>query len=778
MGSGSLGIVTRWRIYILRPFLVILALAGAPAALPAQVTPDTVQGRVLEARADRPVSGASVRSIARGLSTETDSVGAFRLVVASAGEVRFSVSAYGYETRDTLLRRPLPDEVEISLEPVPVRLRPLTVQASRLPRDGPGRERALFDREVSPGVVGIGMPEMRDAPIAVEPDVLRSLQSLPGVVALNDLAAQLHVRGGGPDQNAFYLDGARIFAPYHIFGLFGAFNPETIDRAEMYRASFPARFGGTLSSVVDVRQRVGADDEPSDDPPELEGAGGVSLMGARVAVRGSRPSEGLRWGVGARRTHADLTLGSFTAPDEFPFRFHDVQGKLDIDRPGSRLSVSVFDSSDRFRMFLDDAEGGLRSSWANRAGSVTWSTLFARAWELTAVGWGSGYDGDLTVGDPAVAGTTSSSVRAAGLRVEAARRGEMGGFRAGVDVEWTQSTLVGSPDSVGYVVGEDRSRASRSALYFEGDRWFGPLRLSPGIRTVFATSGRSFLLEPRLAARLHLARDLALTVGASRAHQHLFALRDDRYLLPGAPLWMGTRQEESAPRSRADGLTMALEGWSARTWSFELAGYHRRFEGLPRWRPEGRRNLDQLRFDEGRAWGGEVFVRRHEGMITGWVGYGLSGVTMQGANETDEYRAAWDRRHAVDAMAFLRPGDAFSLSLRMTYGSGLPFWPPAGTVDGRRFDPVLGQTAQGDAYPVWADSQTRFPSYLRIDVGARTDFRVGGLRVEPYLSILNATNHANVLFYETGQAMPDGPPVLRPTLQLPFIPIIGFDISF
>lgn len=762
----------------MRSLLFVAVLAALPASLEAQTAPDTLRGTVTDSGTGRAVSGAFVQSVSGGRSTETDSVGAFQLATGPGDPVRLAVSAYGYETLDTLLSRPLPSDVRLSMEPVPVRLRPLTVQASRLPRDGPSRERALFDREVTPGVVGMGAPEMRDAPVAVEPDVLRSLQALPGVVALNDLAAQLHVRGGGADQNAFYLDGARIFAPYHMFGLFGAFNTEALDRTEMYRGAFPARFGGALSAVVDVRQRVGADEEGTEENSDPEGAGGLSLMGARLAVRGSEPSAGLHWGIGARRTHADLTLGSFTAPDDFPFRFHDVQGRMELTRPGSRLAVSAFHSSDRFRMFLDDAEGGLRSSWANRAASLQWNTVLGTDWELTAVGWGSGYDGDLRVGDPGVAQATSSGVSAVGLRLEAARRGELGGFRTGLDVEWTRASLVGSPDSVGYVVGEDRSRALRPAIYFEGDRWLGPLRLSPGIRGVVQSTGRTVLLEPRLAARVHLARDLALTVGLSRTHQHLFALRDDRYLLPGAPLWMGTPQGADAPPSRADGVTMSLEGWSARTWSFEVTGYHRTFQGLPRWRPEGRRDLGQLRFDDGRAWGGEVFVRRHEGVFTGWLGYSISGVGMQDSDGVDEYRAAWDRRHAVDATALVRPGESFSLSLRMTYGSGLPFWPPAGTVDGRRFDPIFGRTAQGDAYPVWADSQTRFPSYLRLDVGARMPFRVGGLRVEPYLSVLNATNHANVLFYETGQAAPDGPPVLRPTLQLPFIPIIGFDLSF
>ncbi|MDH5760773.1 MAG: TonB-dependent receptor plug domain-containing protein, partial [Gemmatimonadota bacterium] len=492
---------------------------------------------------------------------------------------------------------PIPADIRVSLKPLPLRLRPLTVQASRILRDGGEREHALFDREVTPGAVGMGVSQVLEVPVAVEPDILRSLHTLPGVVPLNDLAAQLHVRGGGPDQNVFFLDRARIFAPYHMFGLFGAFNPDAVDRTELYRGSFPARFGGALSSVVDVRQRTGADDTGSEAPIQLDGAGGLSLIGARLALRGSMPSKGLNWGLGARRTHADLTLGSLTAPDNFPFAFHDVQGRIDLDRPGHELSLSFFESADRFRLFLDDFDEGLNSRWASRAGSVTWSTELTSNWEVTTAGWGSTYDGELSVGDPRVAEATSSRVRAAGLEFDAVRRGEIGGFRTGVDIEWTESSLVGSPDSVGFVVGERRSQVVTSALYFEGDRWFGRLRLAPGIRAVFASSGGATLVEPRLAARIHLMPDLALTLGLSRTHQHLFALRDDRYLLPGAPLWMGTDQADGVLPPRADGVTVSLEGWSGRIWSFEVTAYGRRFDGLPRWRPETRRDLDQLGFD-------------------------------------------------------------------------------------------------------------------------------------------------------------------------------------
>lgn len=758
-----------------RRWASLLILLGVPLSARAQTPTDTLVGTVIEARTGRAVPAAIVQVADRGASTESDSLGRFALEVPESRSHALTVWAVGYEQRDTVLLEPHTDPVVITLIPAPMRLRPLTVRATRLPGSGVERDRALFEREVTPAATGMDYLEVRSAPTVVEPDVLRSLQSLPGVVALNDLAAQLHVRGGGPDQNAFYLDGARVFAPYHVFGLFGAFNPEMVDRSEFFRGTFPARFGDVLSSVVDSRQRVGDDPAPGERP--IEGAGGVTLMGARATLRGAHPKHGLSWGVGARRTHADQTLGWLTAPDDFPFAFRDVQARIDLDQPGSELSLSVFDSSDRFRLFLDEAEDGLRSRWSNRAASVNWSAVVDRVWEISALAWGSRYDGDLWVGEPASALPTSSRVRAGGVRLETARRGRVGGVRTGLDIEWSRSSLIGASDSKGYVVGSEQARATRYAIYAEIDRWFGPLRLAPGLRAVVRSTLDGPLFEPRLAARLHFDSGLALSVGLARTHQFMFALRDDRYLLPGAPLWLDAGEMGAGQPARSDGVAMSLEGWATPAWSFEVGTYVRRLYGIPSWRPEGRRDLAQVAFDRGEAWGGEVFLRRHEGSLTGWVGYGLSGVSMEQA-DGPQYRPGWDRRHALDGTVLYEARRALSLSLRVAFGSGLPFWPPAGTIEGRRFEPLLGRPGQGNAYPVWAEQQDRLPAYLRVDLGAKTSFRLGTFHMEPYLSLLNATNHSNVLFYETGQSAPDGPPVLRPTLQLPFVPILGVDFRF
>ncbi len=259
-------------------------------------------------------------------------------------------------------------------------------------------------------------------------------------------------------------------------------------------------------------------------------------------------------------------------------------------------------------------------------------------------------------------------------------------------------------------------------------------------------------------------------------------MRDDRYPLPGAPFWYVL--PETHPVSVADGASVGLEGWLARTWSFSTAVYARSFHDVPRWRPTGTRQLGELGFDDGRTIGVEAMLRRHEGLLTGWIGYGLGRVQLTEAASGTEYGPAWDRRHSLDVALFLRPSDGLTLSARATYGSGTPFWPIAGQNEGLRFDALKGMIQEGEQFPVWTNGQMRFPAFARIDVGARRAFRLGRAEGAVYLSVLNVLARPNVFFYEIQANDPPTPSTgvaarLEPVSALPFlIPTLGFDVHF
>lgn len=751
-------------------------LLAAAVPVEAQVAAPSLHGRVIDRDSGKGIDGAIVEADgAVPKRVLTDSLGYFRLDFTADTAV-LTVWRMDYARLDTVVVRGSAYVIVLALEQRPIPLRTLTVDADRTP--GGGAERVLFEREPIPGVIGVSRHELREIPQLAEPDVLRSLQALPGVVALNDLSAQLHVWGGASDQNIFLLDGARIFAPYHMFGLFGAFNADAVERVEFYRTLLPARRGGALSASIEAQQRQGASDG-------IEVGAGLGLLGTRATVRGSLPWNDATWMVAARRTHLDAVLDVLGR--DFPYAFHDLHGRIDL-RIGRdhQLRLAAFGSADRFRMFLHNSDENLRSKWRNASSSVRWEWQPNPDGTLAAEGWGSTYNGSLTLGDGPTSPATANRVEAGGIRFEWTRRGTGFGLRIGADVEGGTTEIQGSGTNGGFISSTALQDFLQMSSYLESELRAGPLRLIPGARITYLTGRKDLLFEPRASARLYVDREFAVTVGAGRSYQAISTVRDDRYPVPGAPFWIA--HLPGWPISRADGLAVELEGWGGDAWQIRISGYVRDFEDVPRWSPVGTRSIDQMGFDDGRAEGVEASIRKHAGRVTGWLGYGLGRVRITHDETRRQYFAAWDRRHAVDLAIFLRVWQELVLSGRAVYGSGLPFWPPAGANERQRFDPLRGIIHEvAEQYPIWSDRQERFPDYFRLDIGARHRSRIGEFDIEPYISLINVTGRPNVLYYSIteGRQPYEGTDVprqlwLKPELQLPLslFPSIGLEVRF
>lgn len=711
----------------------------------------TVQ--VVDEVTERPITGAEIRYDGDRAAFFSDGSG-YVLFAPSRRDLHLSVSSLGYRRLDTVLVvREEPISTTLSLEPVPLSLLPLSVTTLRWTEGRIARVR--LNQEPLPFLFTFEQEELRTIPHFAEPDVLTVAQTHPSVLALNDYSAQLHVYGGGPDQNLFLLDGVPILAPYHLFGFAGAFLPEAVDEVQITPLSIPARRGGRLSSVVEVRQAP-----PATDTTRI--AGGIGILGSRITVEGRRGSLG--WVLGARRAHLDLVDA------DLPYRFWDSQGRIDLDLGAeNRVSVTAYGSRDRFEWPFDDLGEGLQSGWSNAAVGLKWAWT-GNGWATRAQTWVSAYSGSLNVGDGRTSRATENDVSTRGARFELLVPRERDGLRGGVEVVRDHARLSGSQG--GYL--EDRTEESqtRASAFLEVERWLGPVRLAPGVRATFVPESDEWLLEPRVFARYHFRPDWFATVGLVRAHQFLRALRDDRYLVPGAPMWM---LPDGGDASTSTAGLLEMHGWLSPDVGLNVGTYYRRFEGIPSWRPTGSRTLDRLERHSGSALGGHVLLRRHTGNLTGWLGYGYGSVRIQ--SDSASYRPTWDRRHSVDLALQWADPDRYAVTFRLQYGSGTPFWLPAGEVDGYRLDPERRRISRFGSFPVWTDSQDRFEPYFRADLGARYCICGRRWRIEPYVNLLNATNHSNVLFYRVGIGREDRP-LLVPEPQLPIIPTIGLDITF
>lgn len=177
-------------------------------------------------------------------------------------------------------------------------------------------------------LINISPKDVKKLPGAVE-DVLRSLQSLPGVSTPNDFTSQLVIRGSGPDQNLIIMDDVEIFNPYRLYGLVSMFNPETLNDITLITGGFPSMYGDRLSAVLDVTNREGRSDV------DFALTSNINIANANLIAEGRNPFNlPGSWMLSTRRTYYDLIIGPFakstgliTEDSAFP-SFEDLQMKV------------------------------------------------------------------------------------------------------------------------------------------------------------------------------------------------------------------------------------------------------------------------------------------------------------------------------------------------------------------------------------------------------------------------------------------------------------------
>src|SRR5687768_8758819 len=175
------------------------------------------------------------------------------------------------------------------------------------------------------GTIDVPIEQIKALPALLgEVDVFKVLQLLPGVQSGTEGSSGLYVRGGGPDQNLILLDGVPVYNASHLFGFVSVFNADAINHVELVKGGFPARYGGRLSSVIDIRMKEG-------NSKKVQGEGSVGLVASRLTIEGPL-NDKTSFIVSGRRTYIDLlasplikigTKGEETAG----YYFYDLNAK-------------------------------------------------------------------------------------------------------------------------------------------------------------------------------------------------------------------------------------------------------------------------------------------------------------------------------------------------------------------------------------------------------------------------------------------------------------------
>ncbi|MCY4605350.1 MAG: TonB-dependent receptor [Gemmatimonadetes bacterium] len=252
-----------------------------------------------------------------------------------------------------------------------------------------------------PSVVALQVTDVQQMAAMAEPDLLRSLQLLPGVQAASDFSSGLYVRGGGPDQTGILLDQMRLYNPSHAFGFFSTFNPDAIKDVTFYKGAYPAQYGGSLSAILDVQNRDG-------NRRNFSTSGGVSLISSRLMSEG--PLGQGSWMVAGRRTYIDPVLRAVRRTtdelDGLGYWFYDVNAKVNTQlSPNDNLMLSAYRGNDHLDISLgisdstntDTLSFGFGNNWGNEALTGRWTHVFSPALFGRVIAQYSKYHSDITL---------------------------------------------------------------------------------------------------------------------------------------------------------------------------------------------------------------------------------------------------------------------------------------------------------------------------------------------------------------------------------------------
>src|SRR5687768_10985312 len=210
----------------------------------------------------------------------------------------------------------------------------------------------------------LNMNQVRKLPALFgEIDIIKNIQMLPGVISAGEGSSSFFVRGGSADQNLILIDEAPVYDPSHLFGLFSVFNADVIKDSELYKGGIPARFGGRLSSILEVRTKDGNN-------KDFDITGGIGSMASRVAVEGPIVKNKSSFIVSARRSYVDVFLKA--ANEDNLVHFYDVNAKVNWKaNNNNRFFAAFYTGRDVFN--FDDNFG---FEWGNMTGTFRWNHLF------------------------------------------------------------------------------------------------------------------------------------------------------------------------------------------------------------------------------------------------------------------------------------------------------------------------------------------------------------------------------------------------------------------
>ncbi|MBU3663164.1 MAG: TonB-dependent receptor [Bacteroidetes bacterium] len=781
-------------------YLFLYLLLFSPFYLFSQ-TRYTVSGYIKEKGSEELLIGASIAIPSLKTGTVSNNYG-FYSITLPEGEYDLLVSYIGYKPKGFKIKLNQNLENNIWLEPGTA-LQEVVVSAEK--------QSTKLAEVTRMSVIEIPVQQIKDIPALLgEKDVLKVIQLLPGVQKGGEGNSGIYVRGGGPDQNLIILDDATVYNAFHLFGFFSLFNGDALKSVELTKGGFPARYGGRLSSVIDMSMKEG-------NKEEFHGEAGIGLIASRLLLEGPIVKGKSSFLISGRRTYLDVLAQPFMpANQKTRYYFYDLNAKANYEiNSRNKIYVSGYFGRDKFFLKSKYADQEQQSgiNWGNVTGTIRWNHQFAPKLFGNLSIIGSDYqfkliDESLSNGQKFVL-NYGSGIRDFGAKYDVDFRPSTShSIKAGVNFiyhTFTPSALVVLDEFSGYNnTTKNKLFSWENAVYAEDDIKVGArLRLNPGLRlSHFSAQGKNYLrLEPRFSSSYNLKPDLAIKASYALMNQYIHLLSNTSIGLP-TDLWVPTTNR-TLPQQSWQLAAGVAKDFLDKGYSVSIEGYYKEsaniisykegasfFDADPADVNSGNANSWEDKITSGKGWsyGAEFFLQKKIGKLSGWIGYTLSWTTLQfdELNFGKEFYARYDRRHDISVVGIYEirketpEHNGLKLSGTWVYGTGQAITLPVAEYSAPAHTPGRGGSFTfGNVYEYTDRNAYRMAPYHRMDIGLQVQRKFKRYERTWEFSVYNLYNRANPFFYYISQPPPNyDTPQLTQVSLFPIIPSISWNIKF
>ncbi|MCX6155986.1 MAG: TonB-dependent receptor [Candidatus Kapabacteria bacterium] len=778
------------KIYLLLTFLLIIPLT--------LLSKGTVAGTLTEAKSGEICIGISVV-----LYTDSNTVnlkpvrgaysnkfGFFSIPNVSPGT--YWVSAHGLGYQDLIspifLNGDNDTVLNLQLKQRDIQTQELTVEADR--ETNPAK--TISTTKISPIFVA-KMPSFLG-----ENDIFRVLQLLPGVTQVSELSSGLYIRGGTPDQNLTYLDGVRVYNPYHFGGLFSAFNTDAIKDISLIKGAYPAEYGGGIGGIIDLTMKEGSSEK-------FKGSASVSLIFSRLTVEGPITND-WTFMISGRRSYIDIllfplfeSLNSSEPSSITPkFYFYDLNVKTNYKiSPIDRIFLSGYFGRDAVGFNIDEnrSTGGFLWDWGNSTVNARWMHIISPKLFTNFCAIYTNYLSEIEITEKydtnSIAFNTLSKIE------DFVLKGELQAFPSEKHIlkfgsEFTYHNFVANANTQSNLnidLNSDlfpKTRMNAIDLnFYAQDEWkpIPAISTNLGIHGFYFYQTNYFSLEPRLSFAYNLYEHTILKSSLAKSSQSLHLIERNGVSLP-TDLWFPSTNL-ILPSNSWQAVLGLEQSFLNGEYSITAESYYRTMENLYEFRDTAQFNFgfpleSQLTRGTGKAYGLEIMAQKKVGKLSGWISYTLSRTMAQTPelNQGRWYYLRNDSRNDIRIALTYEINSMFEASCSWIYNTGQAYTVPTSAYF---YDPI-GYPHRGSgyggstSYDYSERNGYRLPPFHKLDLNIAYKNHDKYYPYEVFLNIYNAYNRHNPYMWYVAN---DGNgSYIKQIYLLPLIPSVGFSMKF